>query len=389
MSLIVALYAIKLAAKQTSSPKYSYGWQRAEILGALINGVFLLALCLSIFLEAVQRFFEPQGISLKWWYLTVVISQPVLILVVGSAGLASNIVGLALFHDHGHGGHSHGSGESNGHSHSHTSDIESGENSHANTRPTSSSSQEVILGEDGGIGEILPESVVRRASLHNARPRTNTVDRSPSKLKAKRTSRQSFASADDIYVSPAANRQFILNQAHEIQSGYAEESDSGEDGYNGDTTIPTSAASHNHRRSASIPHDHHNHAKPKQPGEGGGHSHQNLNMRGVFLHVLGDALGNIGVIATALFIWLTDFSWRFYSDPVISLVITAIIFSSALPLVKSASLILLQGVPRGISLDDVKEDILQVFYSITRIDFRSKELTMSMNYIFGNYQMLK
>jgi solute carrier family 30 (zinc transporter), member 1 len=83
-------------------------------------------------------------------------------------------------------------------------------------------------------------------------------------------------------------------------------------------------------------------------------------MRGVFLHVLGDALGNIGVIVTALFIWLTDFSWRFYADPVISLVITAIIFSSALPLVKSASLILLQGVPRGISLDDVKADILEV-----------------------------
>jgi len=60
MSLIVALYAIKLAARQTTSPKYSYGWQRAEILGALINGVFLLALCLSIFLEAIQRFFEPQ-----------------------------------------------------------------------------------------------------------------------------------------------------------------------------------------------------------------------------------------------------------------------------------------------------------------------------------------
>jgi solute carrier family 30 (zinc transporter), member 1 len=322
-------------------------------------------------------------------HLILVISQPVLILVVGSAGLASNIVGLVLFHDHGHGGHSHGA-ESNGHSHSHTGDIESGEHSHDSTRPTSSSSQEIRPTDDGDISEILPESVVRRASLHNARPRTNTVDRSPSKKKAKRTSRQSFASADDIYVSPAANRQFIMNQAQEIQSGYAEESsDSGEDGYNGDTTIPTSAPSHNHKRSASIPHEHHNHAKPKQPGEGGGHSHQNLNMRGVFLHVLGDALGNIGVIATALFIWLTDFSWRFYSDPVISLVITAIIFSSALPLVKSASLILLQGVPRGISLDDVKEDILQVLLTLGCVNDRSMELIMSMNYIFGNYLMSK
>src|SRR5208282_1762944 len=70
MSLIVALYAIKLAARQTTSPKYSYGWQRAEILGALINGVFLLALCLSIFLEAVQRFFEPQRASQSHSILT-------------------------------------------------------------------------------------------------------------------------------------------------------------------------------------------------------------------------------------------------------------------------------------------------------------------------------
>lgn len=72
---------------------------------------------------------------------------------------------------------------------------------------------------------------------------------------------------------------------------------------------------------------------------------------------MGDALGNVGVIATALFIWLTDFSWRFYSDPAISLVITVIILCSAIPLCKAASRILLQAVPAGLSVDDIKEDI--------------------------------
>ena len=38
---------------------------------------------------------------------------------------------------------------------------------------------------------------------------------------------------------------------------------------------------------------------------------KSMNMEGVFLHVLGDALGNIGVIITALVIWKTDYSWRF------------------------------------------------------------------------------
>jgi zinc transporter 1 len=57
-----------------------------------------------------------------------------------------------------------------------------------------------------------------------------------------------------------------------------------------------------------------------------------MNMRALVLHVLGDALGNVGVIATGLVIWLTEWKYKFYFDPVISLVITVIIFSSALPL---------------------------------------------------------
>lgn len=57
-----------------------------------------------------------------------------------------------------------------------------------------------------------------------------------------------------------------------------------------------------------------------------------MNMRALVLHVLGDALGNVGVIATGLIIWLTHLSWKNYFDPIISLVITCIIFSSALPL---------------------------------------------------------
>jgi len=112
---------------------------------------------------------------------------------------------------------------------------------------------------------------------------------------------------------------------------------------------------------ARVSHLEHNHAKPKQlDGGSGGHSHGDLNMRGIFLHVMGDALGNVGVIATALFIWKTDFWWRFYFDPIVSLLITFIILLSAIPLCKAASRILLQAVPHGIEIDDIKEDIGQI-----------------------------
>lgn len=63
-----------------------------------------------------------------------------------------------------------------------------------------------------------------------------------------------------------------------------------------------------------------------------GHSHGSMNMRALMLHVMGDALGNIGVIVTGLIIWLTKWSGRFYLDPAVSIIITIIIFTSALPL---------------------------------------------------------
>jgi len=40
-------------------------------------------------------------------------------------------------------------------------------------------------------------------------------------------------------------------------------------------------------------------------------------LQSVFLHVLGDALGSIAVIISALIIWLTDYEWRFYVDPIV------------------------------------------------------------------------
>jgi solute carrier family 30 (zinc transporter), member 1 len=73
-------------------------------------------------------------------------------------------------------------------------------------------------------------------------------------------------------------------------------------------------------------------------GHGHGHSHGHaghagaMNMRALLLHILGDALGNVGVIAAGLIIWLAKWKFRFYFDPIISLVITIIIFCSALPL---------------------------------------------------------
>lgn len=57
------------------------------MLGALVNAVFLVALCFSITVEACKRFIEVEEIH-----------DPQLLVIVGGLGLVVNVIGLFLFH---------------------------------------------------------------------------------------------------------------------------------------------------------------------------------------------------------------------------------------------------------------------------------------------------
>ena len=61
-----------------------------------------------------------------------------------------------------------------------------------------------------------------------------------------------------------------------------------------------------------------------------GDTHHNLNMRGAFIHVLGDLLGSLGAIVAAILIWLFDFT---LADPIASIIVSLLILKvlSALP----------------------------------------------------------
>ncbi|KAI1189983.1 cation efflux protein [Nemania serpens] len=108
IGFIIALAAIIVSERAKSPQDFSFGWARAQLLGAFFNGVFLLALGLSIFLQSIERFISIQRIE-----------SPKLVLIIGSVGLALNLLSATLLHEH-H-GHDHG-GHDHGHSHSHTVD---------------------------------------------------------------------------------------------------------------------------------------------------------------------------------------------------------------------------------------------------------------------------
>ena len=92
ISFIVALVAILISKKGHSHKDLSFGWQRAQLLGAFFNGVFLLALGVSIFLQSIERFINIQRIE-----------NPELILIVGCVGFTLNVVSVIFLHEHDHG----------------------------------------------------------------------------------------------------------------------------------------------------------------------------------------------------------------------------------------------------------------------------------------------
>jgi len=77
---------------------------------------------------------------------------------------------------------------------------------------------------------------------------------------------------------------------------------------------------------------------------------ESLNIRGVLLHVIGDALASLGVIGAGVVMLVTG--W-YYADPIISALIGCLILYSAWRLVADSAAVLLQGTPAGIDLDAV------------------------------------
>lgn len=236
----IAFIATYLHNKGGQTFRYTFAFYRAELVGAFFNGVFLLALALSIFLQSLERFVHIEAVE-----------QPFLVLIVGCLGLALNVISAAVIHDH----HGHGSHE------------------HQQSSPM------------------------------------------------------------DV---------FELSQT-------------------GDSLLDQIHAAHNHTTDPPVATRQHN-----------------LGLLGVLIHVLGDAVNNVGVIIAAVIMWKTQSSSRFYADPAISLMISFMIFGSAIPLTLRSARILLEATPLYLGLSKVKEDLLATPNVLSVHDLHAWHLSQSV-----------
>ncbi|KAJ6044677.1 hypothetical protein N7499_007179 [Penicillium canescens] len=240
VSFIIALVALKKSECTDSPRELSFGWQRAQLLGAFFNGVLLFGLGISIFLQSIERFIALQHVQ-----------NPKMMFIVGCVGLGLNIISAVFLHDHGH-GHGHGHGPA----------------------PT--------------IEAPLPH-----------------------------VSEQCQDSSSKHHGHKHLNFEKLC-----------------------------------HSSSGSGGHDH---------SHGHGHDHGDLGMMGVFVHVIGDAINNLGVMAAGLIIWLAaPHPGRYYADPGVSMFIAILILLSSMPIMHRAGLILLECVPTGVDMGDVAHDLERI-----------------------------
>ena len=113
IGFVISMAAMKITLRESSNA-YTFGWQRAEILGTLLSIMFMLTLTIWLLFEAVGRVVKPQKVHGEK------------MLIVACMCLCFNLVQMKILHGgdtHYHlgggveqGGHDHGHGE-HGHSH--------------------------------------------------------------------------------------------------------------------------------------------------------------------------------------------------------------------------------------------------------------------------------
>lgn len=108
----------------------------------------------------------------------------------------------------------------------------------------------------------------------------------------------------------------------------------------------------------------------------GGDTKENLNLRGAFLHVLGDMLGSVGAVVAGLLILFFNWGW---ADPLASIIVAVLVLTSGWRVTKDAIQVLMEGTPRNIDLKDIIRTIEEIPEIISIHDLHVWSITSGQN----------
>ncbi|NXR41017.1 ZNT4 protein, partial [Zosterops hypoxanthus] len=121
---------------------------------------------------------------------------------------------------------------------------------------------------------------------------------------------------------------------------------------------------HLHSHSHSHPHSHVPQLSSPSTGQGSSHGHSSLAVRAAFVHALGDLVQSIGVLVAA---YIIRFKPEYkIADPICTYVFSILVVFTTVRILCDTGVIILEGVPRHLNVDRIKEDLMKIedVYSI-------------------------
>eukprot|EP00659_Diplonema_papillatum_P015242 gene15242-23278_t len=340
LALVITLISVKAAARKPTE-HWPFGWQRAELVGALVNAVFLLALCFSIVTEAVPRLWNPEETE-----------RFELLVSTATLGLIVNLVGLLVFREHGHVGCTHG------HSHGGEAHSQTHDHSHAHSHGATPKRCKgfVALNDEPDAAD---DCAGPAADAGNPPAHSHAHSHAHAHAHSHAHPPQPASTCDD---PPAASSTVVFPSTF-IPAGFAAPVSLSDAGSGGSPSSPCAPPRRSHRPVGGEAHAARRQAvlsprkKLKKRAEREGES----NRQALVLHIIGDALASAAVIVAALVMWkATWWKHRHIVDPILSLVIAGMLVKSALTLAKKTVFIMLQGAPDYIGPDALLAELSAV-----------------------------
>jgi zinc transporter 2 len=316
-NLSLSLLALH-ASSWDSSEKYTYGWRRAEVVGALASVFTTWALVVWIMVEAISRMVTivqcADGSKNEGCFA---IDSPVM-LYIAVGGFCANVVCALILNWGGHHGHSHGAlgGGGHGHSCSHHETISDDTNDHDHGHDDHGHAHD----DHGHAHDDHGHAHDDHGHAHDDHGHAH----------------DDHGHAHDDH----GHAHDDHGHAHD-DHGHAQDD-------------------HGHA------HDDHGHAHDDHGRDGGG----NMNLRGALLHVIGDCLQSLGVVIAAGTIWYfnnkyhgspkSERSYYNIADPCCSMLFGVITLFTTINLAKDIFAVLMECTPKGIAHGDVSKALADI-----------------------------
>jgi zinc transporter 2 len=358
---LISMLSILIGTRQASAGM-SFGYHRAEVIGALASILLIWGLTAWIFTEAVQRVINPVSVDGK------------IMLITASIGLLINLIMVKVLHSGpghhhlggGECGHDHGPKEDHKHEggkhdHKHAHAHAHGSNGHTHEHKDNIDKVKVRVDLEGGYQKLLSEDVgLSHEKLDNE---NETKDR-PYSLQ-KRT----FVSNNDEGEGDEYEEHDKNHEHHKLIIDDENEDDEHKhDEHKHDDHKHGAGCDHGTKKGHGHAHAH-DHAHGEGHSDSGtemdehdhdhGHSsEQNINIRAAFIHIIGDIVQSIGVIIAAAIIFFKP-EWEII-DPICTFLFSILVMCTTIPVTIDCIKVLMEASPKNVKVDDIVTDLMDL-----------------------------